>query len=46
MAKLLFKAHGVLLYDNGDMYKQIEPNDIIKKGGKPEICSCGQKLKW
>ncbi len=37
MAKLLFKASGVLVYDNGDMYKQIGPDDIIKENALHSI---------
>ena len=37
MAKLLYKISGVLVYNNGDTYQQIGPDDIIKEGALHSI---------
>jgi hypothetical protein len=39
MVKLLFKTHGILLYSNGDAYKQIGPDDIIEEGALHSIAA-------
>jgi len=37
MTKLLFKIDGVLVYDNGSMYRQVMPDEVIEDGALHSI---------